>query len=175
MGNSKRPRSKRTRTIVVSALVIVVAVAAVIAYLGLRGGDNSKVTYSTGTVQKMTLTSSVSGVGNVELTSSVTVDPGISGEVAELSVAVGDKVEQGQHLFTIINPQLDLEVANAQNNYNQAVLALEKAKLSVLQAQQNLADLYDQYEAQSTSTTQSTTPTTTTATSPTTSTTHSTT
>ncbi len=39
---------------------------------------------------------------------------------------------KGETLFTVVNPQLDLDVANATNSYNQAVDGVQKAQLSVL-------------------------------------------
>jgi acetyl/propionyl-CoA carboxylase alpha subunit len=140
---------------VITAFVIVVAVAAFFVYRALSADTSAEVTYTTGTVEKMTLTSSISGVGNMELSTSATVTPSVSGEVSGLSVAEGDTVVEGQVLFTIVNPELDIAVESAQNAYDKAVLAVASAELSVLQAEQSLSDLYEQYEEQSTSTTTS--------------------
>ncbi len=161
MAKKKRLKSRRVRITVVVAFIIVIALVAFFVYRAYKSDDTAAVTYTTGTVSKMTLTSSVSGTGNVELATSATIDPGVTGEVSGLSAAVGDTVEVGETLFTLVNPELDLAVTNAENSYNQAVLNLSKAQLSVLQAKQSLSNLEDEYEAQSTSTTTAaTTPTT---------------
>lgn len=149
MAKKKRLKTRRARAMVVIGFVVVAAVAGYLVYRAYSGSSEAQVTYTAGTVEKMTLSSYISGTGNVALTNSATVDPGISGEVSGLSVALGDTVEAGQLLFTIVNPELDLAVTNAENSYNEAELNLSKAELSVLQAKQSLADLWEQYEAQS--------------------------
>jgi multidrug efflux pump subunit AcrA (membrane-fusion protein) len=153
MAKRKRLKSRRTRVMVVIGFIIVIAVAAYFVYRAYAGESAPEVTYTTGTVEKMTLTSSISGTGNVALSNAASVSAEVSGEVSGLSVAVGDTVEAGQVLFTIVNPELDLAVTSAENSYDQAVLNLSKAELSVLQAKQSLEDLEEQYAAQSTSTT----------------------
>ena len=149
MAKSKRLRTRRSRVLVVTALVVVVALAAFFAYRGLTGEASAEVTYTTAAAQKMTLTSSVSGLGNVELSASAVVSPTVSGEVSGLAVAAGDTVQEGQVLFTLINPELDVALAQAENSYKQAVLAEQQAELSVEQAEQSLEDLQDQYDSQS--------------------------
>jgi multidrug efflux pump subunit AcrA (membrane-fusion protein) len=153
MAKSKRLKSRRARVTVVVVFLVVIGLVGFFVYRLAHGDETNGVTYTTGTAQKMTLTSSVSGTGNVTLSNTATISPGISGEVSGLSIAVGDTVQAGQVLFTIVNPELDLAVTTAQNNYDQAVLNLSKAELSVLQAKQSLSDLEEQYEAQSTTTT----------------------
>ena len=54
--------------------------------------------------------------------------PAVSGEVTGLEVEIGETVEKGQVLFTLVNPQLDVAVAEAQNAYDKAVLAVDSAK-----------------------------------------------
>ena len=162
MAKRKRLKSRRVRIAVIIGFIIVIALVAFFVYRAYSGGATAAVTYKTGTVAKMTLTSSVSGTGNVDLATTSTVNPSVSGEVSGLTIAVGDTVEAGQTLFTLVNPQLDLAVTTAENSYNEAVLNLSKAQLSVLQAKLSLTNLEDQYEAQSTSTTTAvTTPATT--------------
>ena len=66
------------------------------------------VTDKTAIVEKGTLVSSISASGNVIVDQSATVDPTITGTVANLLVNVGDKVKKGQTLFTIINDDLNV-------------------------------------------------------------------
>ncbi len=143
MAAKKGGRRRRIRVIVVTAAIVVVAVAGYFAYRTSHSTASAAIKYTTEAAQKMTLTSSVSGTGNIVLGSSSTVSPSVSGTVSGLAVKVGDKVTKGQVLFTIVNAQLDLAVQNAQNSYNQAVNSLSQAQLSVLQAKKNLSDLKD--------------------------------
>ena len=148
MSGSKK---RRVRNYVVVGFIVVLIIAGFFIYRAVHGGTSAQVTYTTQAVQKLTLTVSVSGTGNVVLGSTASVSPGISGQVSNLQAKVGDKVKKGQVLFTLINAQLDLDVANATNQYNQAQQSVDQAKLSLLQAQQKLDQLEQQRAAQSTS------------------------
>lgn len=151
MAGRGRKRSRRVRILAIFGLVIVVAVAAFLVYRAVRGDGEGEVTYTTETAERVTLTSSVSGIGNVSLADTVSVDPGIGGEVTGLTVEVGDTVEKGQLLFKIVNEELDLAVTDAENSLIQASDTLTRAQLAVLEAEEDLADLLEQYEDQSTS------------------------
>jgi macrolide-specific efflux system membrane fusion protein len=133
------------------AAAIVVALAGYFAYRALHATASVAVQYTTEAAAKMTLTTSVSGTGNIVLGTSATVSPTVSGTVSGLSVQAGDEVTKGQELFTLVNPELDLAVQNAENAYNQAVNSLSQAELSVLQAKKNLSDLKTQKSAQTSS------------------------
>jgi len=146
-------RKRRVRKYVVVGFIVVLIIAGFFAWRALRSSGSAEITYRTEAVQKMTLTSSVSGVGNISLSSTASVTPGISGTVSGLAVKVGDTVKQGQLLFTVLNDQLDLDVINAQNSYGNAVAGVERAQLSVLQAEQSLQNLKKQKADQATSTT----------------------
>jgi macrolide-specific efflux system membrane fusion protein len=122
---------------------VIVALVAFFAYRALTDDAAAAVTYSTGTVQKMTLTSSIDGIGNIELPDTSSVAPAVSGEVTSLEVEIGGTVEQGQVLFVLVNPQLDVAVAEAQNTYDRAVLAVDAAKLDMTSAKTSLSDVYD--------------------------------
>ena len=122
MAKKKRFSTRRSRVTLSIVCIVVIAVVAFFVYRAFSGDDTATVTYTTGTVQKMTLTSSVSGTGNIDLPNTESVNPSISGKVADLSVKLGDTVKKGDVLFTLYNPQLDVDVANAQNAYDKAVL-----------------------------------------------------
>ena len=110
MAAKKGGRRRRTRIIVVGAAIVVVAAAGYFAYRATHSTASAAIKYTTAAAQKMTLTSSVSGTGNVVLGSSATVSPSVSGTVSGLAVKVGDTVTKGQILFTLVNAQLDLAV-----------------------------------------------------------------
>ena len=93
------------------------------------------VSYKTAEAEKGMITSSISGSGNVIVDQSSTVDPTITGTVADLSVNVGDKVKKGQKLFTIVNDDLTVSDAKAvatlqssQNSLNSANVSVDQAK-----------------------------------------------
>ncbi len=66
---------------------------------------------------------------------SVSATPEVDGIVGEVFVAVGDAVEEGQTLFTVVNDDLDKAV-------NQAAQGIEEAKNGVAQAQNAVNDAY---------------------------------
>lgn len=119
-------------------------VAAVIAIIGAgyfwysrSNEETAGVEYITSTVEKGTLTTSISASGNVVVDQLATVDPTITGTVMNLSVKVGDSVEKGQHLFDIDNDDLGVSVSKASASLEQARNAVESAEISEDQAEED--------------------------------------
>lgn len=148
MTRSKSGKKRWVRTVVVGGALVALAVAGLLGYRALRGTDAVAVSYVTKQAAKTTLIASVSGTGNVVLGHTESVSPTIAGEVGGMAVKVGDAVVEGQLLFTIVNPQLDLTVSSATASYDEAKQSLEKAELSVLKAEQTLSQLKEQRAAQ---------------------------
>lgn len=98
----------------------------------------AQVQYKTAAAEKGTITTSISASGNVIVDQSATVDPTITGTVANLSVNVGDSVKRGQLLFSIVNDQLSIDASSAYNSVLQAKQSLESAKASKKQATYDL-------------------------------------
>jgi RND family efflux transporter MFP subunit len=143
MAKTKRFRSRRSRVTLAVVLIVVLALVAWLIYRGVAGDAEETVTYTTGTVQRTTLVSSIDGTGNIELPDTASVTPVVSGEVTGLEVEIGEMVEKGQVLFTLLNPQLDVAVAEAQNAYDKAVLAVDSAGLDLTSARTSLASAYN--------------------------------
>jgi len=144
--------------VVVGCVLVAVAVGGLVGYRAWRATDQVPVTYVTKQAETMTLISSVSATGNVVLGHTESVSPTITGEVSGLSIKVGDTVTQGQLLFVLVNPQLDLAVSSARAAYSQAEQSLARAELTVLKAEQTLSQLEAQYAAQSSSTAEAASP-----------------
>ena len=142
MAKKKRFSTRRSRVTLAVVCIVVIAVVAFFVYRSVSGNDAATVSYTTGTVETMTLTSSVSGTGNIELPNTASVNPSISGTVKDLSAKLGDTVKKGQVLFTLYNPQLDIGVATAQNSYDTAVLAVDQANTTLISAKTSLAGTY---------------------------------
>ncbi|KKP79968.1 MAG: hypothetical protein A2271_01160 [Candidatus Moranbacteria bacterium RIFOXYA12_FULL_35_19] len=98
------------------------------------------VQYKTAMAEKGLLSVSVSGSGNIIVDNSANIDPTITGTVANLSVAVGDKVEKGQFLFSIENEDLSVNVKKAYASYLQSLASLETAKANRKEAENNFED-----------------------------------
>jgi membrane fusion protein, macrolide-specific efflux system len=143
MAKKKRFASRRSRVGLAFVCIVIIALVAFFVYRAFSGNAAATVSYTTGTVEKMTLTSSVSGTGNIDLPNSATINPSISGKVQDLSAKLGDAVKKGQTLFTLYNPQLDIDVATAQNSYDNAVLAVDQARTSLVSAKTSMASTYN--------------------------------
>ena len=113
-----------------------------IAFYKIRSNSKSSVSYQTAQVTKGTLTVSVNGTGNIAVEKRSNVNPGISGEVYDLSVKVGDQVKKDQTLFKISNDQLDIQVDKGYVTYLQSKQSLENAKAQ-LQEAHNTRDALD--------------------------------
>lgn len=98
-------------------------------WLGKSDSTSKDVQYVTATAEKGTLTSSISASGNVIVDDQATVDPTITGTVADLAVQVGDSVAKGQYLFSIINDDLSVSVSKASASYESAKNSVESAKI----------------------------------------------
>ncbi len=122
-------------------IVIVIVLIAVGGYYWYKSSTTSQTQtqYVTEDATKGTITSSVSGSGNVIVDQLATVDPTISGTVANLSVNVGDKVEKGQLLFEIVNDQLSVNVSKSIASQEQSGNAVDSAKVTKKSAE---ADYY---------------------------------
>jgi macrolide-specific efflux system membrane fusion protein len=88
-----------------------------------------QVQYVTVAAEKGTLTLVVSATGSIFVDQDATVDPTITGTVADLAVKVGDRVEAGQFLFSIINDDLSVNVTKASASYAQALNEIKSAEL----------------------------------------------
>jgi HlyD family secretion protein len=99
---------------------------------------SSQVQYKTQAVEKGALINSISASGNVIVDQSATVDPDITGTVANLAVSVGDQVKKGQLLFTIVNDQLGISASQAAASYKSAQASLISAQAGVNSAKSSL-------------------------------------
>lgn len=109
-------------------VIVIVLIIGGYYYYKSRQSTTSQVKFVTATAEKGTLTSSVSASGNVVVDQSSNVDPTITGTVSNVSVQVGDKVKKGQLLFTIVNNQLGVTVAQANSSLVSAEAQLKSAK-----------------------------------------------
>jgi membrane fusion protein, macrolide-specific efflux system len=142
MAKTKRFRTRRSRITLAVVCIVVLALVAFFVYRGVSNNATAAPTYTTSAVQTTTLTSSVSGTGNVEYATTASVSPTVAGTVKDLAVELGDTVTEGQVLFTLDNPQLDVDVANAQNAYDKALLAVDQANLSLQSAKSSMATTF---------------------------------
>lgn len=129
---------KKWITLVVSIVVIVAVGVGLFLWFHKT---SAAVTYKTSAASKGTLVSTVSGTGNVVVSSSASITPSISGTIANVKVAVGDYVKAGQTLFTITNADLDVTVSKAYTTLLQAKQKLTQAKSDYTAAKESYTSL----------------------------------
>jgi RND family efflux transporter MFP subunit len=82
----------------------------------------------TAAIQRGNLTATISAAGTVTAEAQVSLMFQNAGQVKEISVKVGDKVEAGQILARLDAPDLELSVAKAQTSLDTAMLQLQQTK-----------------------------------------------
>lgn len=123
----------------------VLAAIGVAVYLFVRqsGPEVATTTYQTEQAAMGTLSVTVAGTGNLAVRDEVEVWPKTSGTVASVKTAVGKTVKKGAVLFTIDPEDAEKATAQALASKKQAAQQYEQAKLTVTQAENELATLED--------------------------------
>lgn len=103
--------------------------------------QTTAVKYVTAKAESGSITASVSGSGNVVVDQLATVDPTISGTVANVAVNVGDAVKKGQLLFTIVNDDLTASTLQSQVSLRNAEIAVSQAKANLFSAKNGGSEL----------------------------------
>jgi membrane fusion protein, macrolide-specific efflux system len=145
---ARRKRAKRRKTITIVFIIVVLAVGGYLAYHYLHGSKTAQVVYTTEAAAKVTIIKSISGTGSVNLNSTESVGAEVSGTVETIKVKKGDKVTEGQVLFTMTNDDLQTAIVQANNSYEQAVNTLSSSGLQLEKAQKSLDDLKKKYNAE---------------------------
>ncbi|NTV40919.1 MAG: efflux RND transporter periplasmic adaptor subunit [Candidatus Moranbacteria bacterium] len=121
-------------------IVVIVLIGGGYFWYNKTHSTTTAVQYKTTVAQKGSITTSISGSGNVVVDQLATVDPTITGTVSNLSIKVGDNVKKGSMLFNIINT--DLSVSN-----NKAIASLQQAKNAVDSAELQIKQAKADYKA----------------------------
>ena len=133
------------------AVVIIIVIALLIGFLGKNKPADSQ--YDTYEVQKGDLIAIVGATGSVRANQSTSISWQTSGRVAEVSVAVDDKVKKGQLLATLDNTSLPqsiilataelVDAKRALQNLQDSSVAKAQAYLNLAQAQLDLETALD--------------------------------
>ncbi|MDP2631009.1 MAG: efflux RND transporter periplasmic adaptor subunit [Candidatus Uhrbacteria bacterium] len=94
-------------------------------------------------VEKGTITTTVSGSGQISLSNQIDVKPKVSGDIVALYVKSGDEIKEGKVIANIDPRDASKAVRDAQDNLKSSRLSLQKLKapadrLALLQAQHSL-------------------------------------
>jgi len=129
---------------IIAGLAIIVITSGIYITVKKISGGKEEVRYVLSSVEKGTLTASVSGTGQVSASNQVDVKAKISGDVIFVGVKNGQEVKNGALLAQLNSKDAQKAVRDAQINLDSAKLSLEKLKkpadqLSILQSENALA------------------------------------
>ncbi len=127
----KRFPGKKARKWIVLAVLAVAVIGGGTAFLN-RAKAKAKATqtetaYTTASVEKRSITNSLTGSGTLEPADSYTVTTLVSGEVLSDTFEEGDTVEKDQLLYTIDSSDVSTTESQAQTSYSQAQTSYEQA------------------------------------------------
>lgn len=127
----------RTRMVVAGLAIIALVLSGLIyrdVFVPTKNAGSSLNFY---TVARRTVTSSVTGTGNVEPQAQANVNFKVAGTLTEIDVRVGDHVSAGQKLAAVDSSAQQVAVANAQANVATAQANLQAALTPLTQNQIN--------------------------------------
>jgi len=141
---------KNTRLVVAALAAIALVLGGLIYRDVFVGTKNAGSTLNLYTVGRRTVTSSVTGTGNLVPMQQANVSFKVSGSLTEIDVRVGDHVAAGQVLAKIDPTPYENTLASAQANLALAQANLQSAQTPLTQAQitqlrNNLANAQQQY------------------------------
>jgi len=126
-------------------IFVVLLIAGILGYQYVARGQSSSSTANlqTATVQRGTLTATLSGAGTVRSGQNAVINWQTSGQVAKVNVKLGDKVQAGQELATLDPGSLPPSMIDAKQTLIDAKKALDELLNSQLQQAQALQAVQD--------------------------------
>ena len=132
----------------ISGIIIIVLIVIVYYSYGPLFGPKTQTTYATTTVAKGTITTSVSGSGQVSAQNSLSLQFQASGTLTSLNVQNGQNVTQGQLIAQLDTTNAEEAIANDQSSITSAQINLEKlqgpATLTTPQNEQDATNALNQ-------------------------------
>jgi HlyD family secretion protein len=126
---------KNTRIVVAGLAIIALVLSGLIYRDVFVPTKNAASSLNLATVARRTVTTSVTGTGNVEPQAQANVNFKVAGSLTEIDVRVGDHVSAGQKLATIDSTSEQVAVSNAQANVATAQANLQAAQTPLTQNQ----------------------------------------
>lgn len=117
-------------------IVVVIAIAGIVA-ASIKKKDRGLKQVTTGVVEKADLVSKVSANGRIEAKRKVDISANMMGQIVNLAVREGDRVEKGDFLMQIDRVQLAASAASAEASLNALVADREVAKAALENARRN--------------------------------------
>lgn len=131
--------NKKTLIIVVSVIVAVLILLIVGKKAGWFGDHGNYKEVYTKKIERLNIIETVSATGKIQPEVQVGISPDVSGEIIELAIAEGQKVEKGDLLFRI-NPDI------YKSSLNRSVATLQNVKAGLNQAEASLKEAKSNYD-----------------------------
>lgn len=141
--DQKKKKKPSRRALIIGVCVVVVIAVVVGAFFVVKSRANSsdnKTVYQYETVEKGSLTNTISATGNVAVRHEVEVNSSVSGTVKKVNIKAGDTVSKGDVLFTLSDTDVESEIKKAQSS-------VISAQQQVAQAQSTLTSARASYTA----------------------------
>jgi HlyD family secretion protein len=124
----------KNKGVLIGLALVVVALLAIVVIAKNKGlvGGASAVKVAVAEVTKRDIVETVSASGKIQSESEVIISPDVAGEIMELTVKEGDKVEEGQ-LLVKIDPDIQ------QSNVERLEAAMNTSKANLANAQSRKA------------------------------------
>jgi multidrug efflux system membrane fusion protein len=115
-----------------------------------RGGEGGPVPVVTARVSQKDVPVDLAAIGNVEASTTITIQSQVTGTLTEVMFNEGDFVKKGQHLFTIDPRPFESAVTQAQANWDrdQALFTQAEAQLNRDAAQAEYAQVQSERNAE---------------------------
>lgn len=121
-------KKKGKKTWIIIGAVAVVVVVLFLALPMLMPRKMATAAYKTHTVAKEDFKVSIQGTGNIVSSNTQNIILKLSGEVQNLTIKDGDRVDAGQTLFTLYNETLEEQIESAEDNIKQQNISASKLK-----------------------------------------------
>ncbi|MDR0501460.1 MAG: efflux RND transporter periplasmic adaptor subunit [Coriobacteriales bacterium] len=153
--NSRKKRSRAIRIACVSVAIMLAAVgvAAILRFVVFPEQVSTRA-LAADTITYGTFSDAISGTGTLEANESVAVTADVDGTVAELNVAEGDMVTEGQVLFVVNSPEVENQLRAAERALEAAKLGVRNATIARDEAVQASARAYQAWQSSTTQATQ---------------------
>jgi HlyD family secretion protein len=96
------------------SILIIVALIVAIYFIFFRGKVNSESSFVTEIVKKSSITTTVTGVGQIETSDTIDLKPKVSGDITYIGVKVGQEVKTGSLIASLDSREAKLALENAE-------------------------------------------------------------
>ena len=125
----------------IGLVLLGIAIAAVLFFVGKKKQADNTITLKTALVTRGSVKTSITATGTLQPLATVEVKSNVGGELKDISVEEGDRVTAGQIIARI-------DAADASSALEQSQADLESARVRVSQAEYGLSIQRDQYASQ---------------------------